>query len=656
MGGVHRVSNRSQSADSIRMISLVRNLAHWFDDRTGLGQLIREALYEPIPGGARWRYVWGSTLVLTFFTQVVTGFFLWMNYSPSTQTAWESVYYIQHELTGGWLLRGIHHYTAQAMVILMIVHLVQVVVDGAYRAPRELNFVLGILLMLVVLGLALTGYLLPWDQKGYWATKVGTELSSQAPMVGTAMKKLAVGGADYGHATLQRFFALHAGLLPGLLILLLVPHMALFRRHGLHVRDTKRRADVMFWPDQVLKDSVAALMVLAAVLALTVASGGAELSAPADPASPYAAARPETYFLFLFQFLKWFPGESEVWGAIVIPTMLLGMLLLMPWIGRTRIGHLLNVLMLFVLLGGAGLLTAQALHDDYFATWHTRDKAPETEPAREKYLQRIEASEQFIQAQHQAEVDALRVIELAGSPGRIPATGALTLVYDDPLLQGPKLFRRHCASCHNYQDLEDPDAQTNIVNRAPTGSNLFGVGSRAWVAGLLDPEQVAGPHYFGYPQSPFLDEDGMVAWVRENIGDVPEEERAELTKKIPRVVAALSAESHLPRQSVLDREDAHLIAEGLTLITEEMGCTGCHKFHDVDYDGGAPDLTGYMSPEWLLEFLRNPSADRFYGEENDRMPQFAAHADSRMNQLDEKSLQLIVDWLRGKWYEGGARR
>ncbi|MEK6246556.1 MAG: hypothetical protein N2C12_00150, partial [Planctomycetales bacterium] len=108
--------------------------------------------------------------------------------------------------------------------------------------------------------------------------------------------------------------------------------------------------------------------------------------------------------------------------------------------------------------------------------------------------------------------------------------------------------------------------------------------------------------------------------------------------------------------SVLDREDAHLIAEGLTLITEEMGCTGCHKFHDVDYDGGAPDLTGYMSPEWLLEFLRTPSADRFYGEDNDRMPQFAAHADLRMNQLDEKSLQLIVDWLRGKWYEGGARR
>ena len=127
------------------MTSLVRNLAHWFDDRTGIGQLIREALYEPIPGGARWRYVWGSTLVLTFLTQVVTGLFLWMNYSPSTQTAWESVYYIQHELIGGWLLRGIHHYTAQAMVILMIVHLAQVVIDGAYRAPRELNFVLGIL-------------------------------------------------------------------------------------------------------------------------------------------------------------------------------------------------------------------------------------------------------------------------------------------------------------------------------------------------------------------------------------------------------------------------------------------------------------------------------------------------------------------------------
>ena len=126
------------------------------------------------PGGSRWRYVWGSTLVFTFFVQVVTGLFLWMAYSPSAHTAWESVFHIQYQMQGGWLLRGLHHFTAQAMVVLLVLHLMQVVIDGAYRAPREVNFWLGLILMQIVLGLSLTGYLLPWDQKGYWATRVAT--------------------------------------------------------------------------------------------------------------------------------------------------------------------------------------------------------------------------------------------------------------------------------------------------------------------------------------------------------------------------------------------------------------------------------------------------------------------------------------------------
>ena len=114
---------------------------------------MHDALYEHIPGGARWRYVWGSTLAFCFFVQVVTGFILWVAYSPSAQTAWESVYYIQHQMTGGWLLRGVHHFTAQAMVVLLAIHFVQVVIDGAYRAPREINFWLGLILMQIVLAL-----------------------------------------------------------------------------------------------------------------------------------------------------------------------------------------------------------------------------------------------------------------------------------------------------------------------------------------------------------------------------------------------------------------------------------------------------------------------------------------------------------------------
>ena len=122
----------------------MKRLFDWLDNRTGYKKLTNEALYENIPGGSRWRYVWGSTLTFALAIQFITGIFLWMAYNPSSQTAWESVYYIQHEMTGGWLLRGIHHYTAQIMTILLALHLMQVVIDGAYKAPREVNFWFGI--------------------------------------------------------------------------------------------------------------------------------------------------------------------------------------------------------------------------------------------------------------------------------------------------------------------------------------------------------------------------------------------------------------------------------------------------------------------------------------------------------------------------------
>src|ERR1041384_6652954 len=179
----------------------VQAIYEWLDNRTGCKTLLHEALYENVPGGSRWRYVWGSTLTFTFVVQIITGIFLWMAYSPSSQTAWESVNYIQNEMWGGWLLRGIHHFTAQAMTVLLVLHLMQVVIDGAYKAPREVNFFFGMILLVLVLGLSLTGYLLPWDQKGYWATKVSTNIAAITPVVGGAVQRVIVGGVDYGHHT-----------------------------------------------------------------------------------------------------------------------------------------------------------------------------------------------------------------------------------------------------------------------------------------------------------------------------------------------------------------------------------------------------------------------------------------------------------------------
>src|ERR1043165_6897593 len=347
-------------------------LADWLDERKGWGKFVHEALYENVPGGARWRYVWGSTLNFALAVQFITGIFLWMAYAPSSQTAWESVYYIQDRMRGGWLLRGLHHYTAQAMTVLLVLHLMQVVIDGAYKAPREINFWFGLVLLQLVLALSLTGYLLPWDQKGFWATKVATSLAAIVPVIGPGLQKIVIGGPDYGHHTLTRFFALHAGALPAFVVMLLVWHIFLFRRHGITAKDPKRKPDEYFWPDQVLKDAVACLAVLAAVLVLVLRPWifhtgedlGAELAAPADPSETCSAARPEWYFLFLFEFLKFFPGGTEIWGAIIIPGLVLLIIFLMPIVGRWKLGHRFNVGLSCSLLAGIIFLTFLALTKD----------------------------------------------------------------------------------------------------------------------------------------------------------------------------------------------------------------------------------------------------------------------------------------------------
>lgn len=594
----------------------------WLDNRTGCKKIAHEALYENVPGGSRWRYVWGSTLSFALVVQFITGVFLWMAYSPSSHTAWESVYYIQHEMTGGWLLRGIHHYMAQAMTILLVLHLMQVVIDGAYRAPREVNFWFGIGLLVLTLALSLTGYLLPWDQKGFWATQVTTNLMGIAPVLGPLMQKVLVGGAEFGHHTLTRFFALHAGVLPALVVGLLVLHIYLFRRHGLTPKRPLRKPDEPFWPEQVLKDAVACLAVLAAILVIILlprlqnadAPLGAELGAPADPTEPYSAARPEWYFLFLFQFLKYFPGKSEILGAIVIPTLALGVICLMPLIGRWKLGHRFNVGFLLAVIAGAGLLTYLAMAQD-------------------------RADADYRLALKQAHEQSERVKELA--QGGIPPLGALSLLHQDAFTQGPKVFARNCASCHSYDGHDGTGAALVDVPSAP---DLKGFATRKWIARMLDPAHVDSTNYFGGTKF----KDGkMVRFVKRTIGKFEAAEKDQLEK----VVKALSAEANLPIQSEADKAEAAQIEEGRKLIaSEEMRCTECHQFRKPDEDATAPDLTGYGSKEWTMAFIRNPAHERFYGKRNDRMPSFGTD-----NRLDETSLAMVVDWLRGEWVKAPAK-
>jgi ubiquinol-cytochrome c reductase cytochrome b subunit len=662
---------------------LAGQLADFLDDRTGFRAVVHEALYERVPGGARWRYVWGSTLVFAFMTQLITGLFLWASYSASAQTAWESVYYIQHEMTGGWLLRGIHHFMAQAMVVLLALHLLQVVIDGAYRAPREVNFWLGLVLMMLVLGMALTGYLLPWDQKGYWATIVATNLAGIVPVIGPSIQQLVIGGSEYGHHTLTRFFAIHAGFLPGALIVMLVVHLALFRKHGLHAKQPITRPDAMFWPDQVLKDAVAMLAVMAVVLGVILMPAlramlagepidpghlGAELGAPADPSLPYAAARPEWYFLFLFQFLKVFEGwgaTGEFLGAIVVPGLIMGVMFLMPIIGRWNLGHRFNVVFTLAILAGAGLLTALALNEDYYALWVDKASLAEAEKLYDETggdeeklaaalgddtaklaamkkqwhtLEKVRHSQAFLDAARQAKVDAARAIELAGRPERIPPAGMLELVRSDPKTQGPLLFAQHCASCHAHVDPKAPEAAT--VFAKASAANLFEFGAASWARGLLDPEQVGGPAYFG--NTAHKDGD-MVSYVTGDMTDADTWSK----EQIEAVIAALAAEAGRPDPQA----DEKRVADGRTLIADADRCGGCHRFGDNEMDlGTAPDLTGWGSREWLVGIINDPTHERFYGDTNDRMPSFGTAEEGAAPMLSPQQVGLIADWLRETWY------
>ena len=168
---------------------MFKQLADWLDDRSGYRHLMKEALDEPITRRRRWHYVFGSALTVIFMVQVFTGLLLMTSYSPSSSTAWGSVFFISHEMWGGWFVRGVHHFAAQAMVVLLVMHLLQVLLAGAYRRPRELNWWFGMALLFLTLGFSLTGYLLPWDQKGYWATKVATNIMGGRPASGPIFKK-----------------------------------------------------------------------------------------------------------------------------------------------------------------------------------------------------------------------------------------------------------------------------------------------------------------------------------------------------------------------------------------------------------------------------------------------------------------------------------
>jgi ubiquinol-cytochrome c reductase cytochrome b subunit len=625
-----------------------RFLHNWLDHRTGVRNVVGAMLLEGIPGGAKWRYVWGSALMIVFSIQLITGALLMTAYSPGDSTAWGSVYYIQYEMDFGWLIRGLHHFGSQTMVVLLGVHMLQVVIAGAHLKPREVNWWLGLGLAGVVLGLSLTGYLLPWDQKGYYATQVATNIAGGIKYVGPFLQKIAVGGPEYGNHTLTRFFGLHVAILPGLLIALLVAHIWVFRRHGItHSKNPVGHG--WFWPDQAFRDMVVGLIIFGIMLVLVIYGWGnkvepspgatearstydkiahagkdgrgANLDAPADPNVPYPA-RPEWYFLALFQLLKYFPGDRSYIGTLVIPGAIAAILIIMPFLGAGRLrplGHLFAVLFVIALLGGAAYLTGQAWVEDQRK--ETLDNQPYSTLKSVVAGNRYDAdkAKHFRDEMDAADARAKRAIQLAGAGS--PAAGSRLLLRNDPMTAGKELFKTHCATCHTH---DDPNVKEKTMNTKPTASDLSNWGTKEWIRGLLsDPNH---DKYFGRSH---LKDGKMAKWVT---GAAGHKAAADFD-----AIADWLAEH--PRKDAPDDKDQSDFAKGFRKF--DAHCSECHTYkpkEGISDAADAPDFTGYGDAQWLREMIMNPAHPSKYGAKN-RMPGFRDTTNPAASILEEAFAQ-----------------
>ncbi|MEW6131464.1 MAG: cytochrome b N-terminal domain-containing protein [Acidobacteriota bacterium] len=318
---------------------LTTKFINWLDERTQIKGLTRKTLDEPIRGGARWAYVFGSTLLFLFGLQIITGIFLAMYYVPSADHAHASVAYIQKAVPGGALVRGLHHYSAHAMIIVIVAHLAQTFLFGAYKAKRELLWVIGGVMLVVVLGFAFTGYLLPWDQDAYFGTKVGTSIAGEIPVVGSIQQRIMLGGSELTSLTLSRFFMTHVFLLPLALGLFAIIHFYLFRKAKpaghFHQQDDHRVE--FFYPRQLFKDAIFVFMIFAGLLTIA-ATIPAKLGPQADPTADFLA-RPPWYFLPLFQLLKYFPGKLALIPTVGLPMVLFGAIFLLPFFDKRAERH-----------------------------------------------------------------------------------------------------------------------------------------------------------------------------------------------------------------------------------------------------------------------------------------------------------------------------
>ncbi len=383
---------------------LMGRIGRWLDDRLQLGKPMMETMAHPVPRQtASWFYVFGSAALTVFGLQVVTGILLAILYVPSAGEAWNSLQVLNHQVTAGWFIRALHGWGSNFMLAIVLIHMVQVFLFGAYKFPRELTWIVGVLLLLVTLGMAFTGQVLRFDQDAYWGLGIGASIASRVPLVGPALVNLLLGGPIIAGATLSRFFALHVFVVPGLLFAFVGLHLLLVLKLGINewpmpgrivrratyveeYHQLTRQDGIPFVPAAIGKDILFSGFVLLSIAACAVLLGPFGPGGQPDPTIIQTAPHPDFFFWWLYALLSYLPPAAETPILLIGPAVGLAVLFALPFFAgegekswKRRPIAVLTVLLAAVALGS---LTHLGGH----TPWSPVMDAWSSDPIPEQYL------------------------------------------------------------------------------------------------------------------------------------------------------------------------------------------------------------------------------------------------------------------------------
>jgi ubiquinol-cytochrome c reductase cytochrome b subunit len=381
----------------------MKRILGWFEARLSLRESLLPMLRHPIPRGSAgslgWFYVFGSASLTLLLIQILTGICLALVYVPTADQAYESLLYLNYQQPLGWFLRSLHYWAASGMVLMVVVHMTQVFLFGAFKYPRELTWIVGVFLLLLTLGMAFTGQVLRWDPDAYWGVGVGAAMVGRVPVIGPNLVHLLLGGPVIGGDTLSRFFALHVFVIPGLLLFFLAVHLWLVLKRGISeppvagqkvdpqtydAHYEKELANgVPFVGEAMQKDLIFSALTVIVVVVLAAVGGPKGPSGPPDPTLSGANPRPDWPFLWLFALLALSPPKAETFIILVFPVVLIGGLLLVPFVANRGERHpsrrpvaVLFVVVVYALLGVLTYLGETSPWSPVMDAW-SKDPIPE---------------------------------------------------------------------------------------------------------------------------------------------------------------------------------------------------------------------------------------------------------------------------------------